>query len=85
MGRTRLERETVIVWNEAEEDALVTTISEGIVKKLEKAGHRRIPDIPGLIRYSVPKRCIRIGKLAKKQLSPDHIAKLRLSRQKASR
>ena len=74
-GRTRVERETVIVWNEAETEAMVTTCSESTIKLLLKRGYVENTAIPGLRRFFIPKSKISIRAFRKKPPSPAMLAR----------
>jgi hypothetical protein len=56
----RIEQETVVVWNEADEEAILTTHSDRWRRKLEKMGLMLDLSIPGLIRFKFPKEFVRI-------------------------
>ena len=59
MSRTRLERETVIIWNDAEGEATITTASPSVIRKLTKLGYTCLVGWPGHSpenkRFTIPK------------------------------
>lgn len=73
MNRTRLERETVICWNEAEDEATIGSCSQRVIKKLEQKLKLRPERVDGEWRqYKMPKaqitiRTAIISKLTKEQ------------------
>ena len=67
MNLTKAERETIILFNEAENTADVFTYSKRLISKLEKLYHKypnlihhNIKDFMGAVRYTVPKICVTI-------------------------
>jgi len=73
--RSRLERETVILFNDAEPDAIITTSSPRIINLLHKRGYHPLPDWPGHSpknneRFILPKRRVSLRSRAKTTRTP---------------
>ncbi len=71
----RSERETVIIFNEAEDTASIWTASGVIYRKLKKLGYSPTEDNDRSASFEVPKKCVSIRKL--KALSENQRAVLR--------
>ncbi len=67
----RQERETVIVFNEADSSASVWTASESVYRRLKKQGYEPVEDTERSARFEVPKKRVSIRKpiaISKKRL-----------------
>lgn len=80
MGRTKLERETTIVFNEAEEQAQLWTASTAQVRRWRRLGVDVLPRGGGWC-TSLPKHCVRLKNPFKRRvLSAEHRLALARSR-----
>jgi hypothetical protein len=69
---SRIENETVIVFNETEENAWVTTASPAVYRRLLKAGFQKVWDTGGHAQFLLPKRLIKIrAARARRVLTPE--------------
>ena len=57
---SRLENETVIVFNDAEPDAIVDTASPPVYRKMVKRGYRPSRETANRATFLVPKRAVRL-------------------------
>ena len=82
----KISRETVILFNEIEEEATVYTASNSIYKKMLKKGYPILEDFGDGIEFSVPKSHIKlpsppiVRKRTGRKLSPDQIQKMQEGR-----
>ncbi len=58
----RQERETVIVFNEADDSASIWTASERVYRRLKKQGYEPVKDTERSARFEIPKKCVSIRK-----------------------
>ena len=58
----RQERETVIVFNEADDSASIWTASEPVYRKLKRLGYEPVEDTERSATFEVPKKCVSIRK-----------------------
>jgi len=58
----RQERETVIVFNEADTLASIWTFSESVYRRLKKQGYVPVEDSERSAKFEVPKKCVSIRK-----------------------
>jgi hypothetical protein len=79
---SRLENETVILFNDAEEEALVNTASPAVYRRLVKLGYAATRYNDNRARFLVPKRDVKLPRppRAGKRLSEAHKAALQKGR-----
>jgi len=88
MSRTKLERETIIGWNEEEDSAWVQTSSPTVLKRLTKrlGPARKLSE--GSWDWLIPKAWVKLPNKkrprAGKTLSAEHIAKMQKGRRNAN-
>ena len=56
------ERETIIIYNEADPLASVWTASEPVYRKLKKQGYEPVEDLERSAWFKVPKKCVSVRK-----------------------
>lgn len=76
-GGSRLERETIILFNEEEDTAEVYTASQSIYRKMIKRGYKADEDLKDGAIFYIPKCNIRLpNKGRKRKLQKDQIQKM---------
>lgn len=68
MSLSRLEQETIIVFNEQEQEAIIETFKSSLIKRLDKLCNEYpnkfqliSEDVEGCKKYIIPKKYVRIG------------------------
>jgi hypothetical protein len=78
---SRIEAETVVLWNDAEPDAIINTRSATTMRRMSKKGYvfKELPPKSGLFRATVPKRLC-LPRAVVKKIQPKTPSNTRLTR-----